>query len=338
MSHWFDGFNHTYRFQLIPAGDGSCKVIYNSRRQVDTVIEEVRRTGKLNGISFGQKCDPCMSFFQKLRTIFMPFEPSIITFGGVTIRPNAPGIEATSQSTKPTAFRNLVTFIDANMITTLDPETLEPIGVTDQSKLHPTLTGSLSCAHAQYDPVTGDLYNYNLAFGWKSTYRIFKVSARSGEAEILATVTESDVKAAYVDSFFLTEDYVVLGIWPAHFAAGGMSILWERNFMDAISNFDPDAETKWLVVDRKDGRGLVAKFTSPAMFAFHSANAWQEPANGKTDIYCDVIQYPNLDVLHRLYYENMISTGTGVAQYADKTSRKNVTPPGTVWQAFQLMV
>ncbi|THC93415.1 hypothetical protein EYZ11_007110 [Aspergillus tanneri] len=35
-------------------------------------------------------------------------------------------------------------------------ETLEPVGVTDQSVLHPNL---------KYDPITRDLFNYNLDSG-----------------------------------------------------------------------------------------------------------------------------------------------------------------------------
>ncbi|KAA8643749.1 uncharacterized protein ATNIH1004_010523 [Aspergillus tanneri] len=42
-------------------------------------------------------------------------------------------------------------------------ETLEPVGVTDQSVLHPNLKGPLTCA--QYDPITRDLFNYNLDSG-----------------------------------------------------------------------------------------------------------------------------------------------------------------------------
>lgn len=334
VSHWFDGFTHVYRFQLIPTTEGSCKVVYNSRRQVDALIEEVRKTGKLNGFSFGQKRDPCMSFFQKLKSIFEPSRSALGPEGqniGVTIRPDVPGFEASSRTgmeteQKKSQFKNLVTFTDATSIKTMDPDTLEPVGVADQSKLHPALTGPLSCAHAQYDPVTGDLYNYNLALGRNSTYRIFRVSAATGKTDILATISGSDIKPAYVHSFFLSEEYVVLGIWSAHYAAGGMSMLWERNLLDAISSFNPAAETKWLVVDRKNGRGLVAKFSSPAMFAFHTVNAWQEEANGNTNIYCDLVQYPNLDILHRFYYENLISTGNGAAKYAEKEARENVTP------------
>jgi torulene dioxygenase len=174
----------------------------------------------------------------------------------------------------------------------------------------------MSCAHAHFDPVNGDVYNVNLAFGMSATYRIFRTSRATGQTEILATISERDLKPAYLHSFFLTEDYVIVAVWPSYFAGGGAKMLWERNLVDAVEPFDPKNETKWLVVDRKHGRGLVAKFSSPAAFSFHTINAWQEERDGKTDIICDTIEYQNLDIFHRLYYENMMSTGEGVTKYA----------------------
>lgn len=72
LSHWFDGFTKIYRFHLIPENNGACKVLYNSRCQVDAQLERVRRTGRLDGITFAQKRDPCVSFFGKLQAVFEP--------------------------------------------------------------------------------------------------------------------------------------------------------------------------------------------------------------------------------------------------------------------------
>jgi torulene dioxygenase len=264
-----------------------------------------------------------MSYFQKLKTLF---EPGRVTTAdqaniGVTIHPNTPGFPSVTKAGEKTKDKmpqveNLVTFTDASTIKMMDPDTLEPAGVTNQTSLHPDLNGVISCAHAQWDPVKGDIYNYNLAFGRSATYRIFRVAAETGKTEILATVSGKDIKAAYIHSLFLTEDYVILAVWPAYFAAGGAAILWERNVMDALSKFNSEDEVKWLVVDRKHGRGLVAKFSSPAKFVFHQINAWQEEKDGETDIYCDLIQYDNLDIIHRLYYQNLVSTGEGVKDWS----------------------
>ena len=65
-SHWFDGFGHTHRFEIVAQDDGSSKVFYNSRRQNDKLIENVKKTGKYGHITFGQKMDPCIGIFGKV--------------------------------------------------------------------------------------------------------------------------------------------------------------------------------------------------------------------------------------------------------------------------------
>jgi torulene dioxygenase len=320
ISHWFDGFSHVYRFQIVPNTDGSCKVLYNSRRQVDELIERIRTTGKVE-MTFAQKRDPCRGIFQKLMTTFEPFQkPGRYTSNiGVTIAANVPGYdglaEELSEKSSKSKFNNLMVFTDNASGKKLDPDTLEPLGVTDQRRLHPELKGPISCAHPQYE--NGDVYNYNLDFSPSPTYRIFKTSMTTGNTEILASISGPDIKASYLHSFFLTQDFLILAIWPSYFAAGGMPILWNRNILDSIAKFNPEHKTKWIVVDRKNGRGHVATFNSPAAFSFHSINAWQEIGkDGKIDIYCDLIQYPDLHIIHSFYYENLMSTGPGVEKWA----------------------
>jgi torulene dioxygenase len=314
VSHWFDGFTHVHRFQLISTPSG-CTVLYNSRRQVDDLLEIVRKTGKLDGISFGQKREPCTSFFAKLKSVFEPQRsgnPQLENVG-VTIALNAPGLSSSSEKRRNV----LTTFTDTSATKHLDPTTLKPIGVASQTILHPALKGQLSAAHAAQCPLTGDTYNYNLAFGVAVTYRIFHTSASTHETSILATISGTDIKPAYVHSLFLTASFVILAIWPSYIAAGGAKILWERNLLDAIASFDPTNPIVWLVIDRHHGRGLVSKFTSPAAFAFHSINAFEEPSldAATTEVFCDVVQYHNLDILHKTYYDNLKSTGPGVADF-----------------------
>lgn len=272
-------------------------------------------------ISFGQKRDPCAGFFNKLKSVFEPAQNSNPGFSnvGVTISANPSGL-----APEP---KTLVLKTDTASLKKIDMETLEPIGVTDQTKIHPALKGPLSCAHAQFDHETGDMYNYNLDFGVNCTYRIFKSTLATGKTEILATISDKTIPAAYIHSFFLTEDFVILAVWGSHFIGTGIKLLWERNMMDAIAPFDPKSKVKWLVVDRKHGRGLVASFESPAMFSFHTVNAWQEKSSDKdesVDIYCDLIQYNSTDVLHRLYYENLVSLGPGVSKYTGEENRAKV--------------
>ena len=81
--------------------------------------------------------------------------------------------------------------------------------------------------------------------------------------------------------------------------------------MDSIAPFDKSKPVKWFVVDRKQGRGVVASFESPAAFCFHTTNAYEVASsngNDAVDLICDLIEYDNLDLLHMFYFENLKET------------------------------
>jgi len=294
---------------------------------VDAFIEQIRRTGDLNGFCFGQKRDPCESYFKKMTSLFVPAVTSLLGMDskdkslpntGVTVSPNFPGLKSSrpkDQRRNP-ELRSLWLKSDNEVLKEIDPETLESIGVAGQKDLHPSLSGPLAAAHAKTDPVTGDVFNYNLNFGNKVAYRVFCVSASTGKTTILAKIT--DAEAAYIHSLFLTENYVILCVWNSHIAAGGMKMLYTRNLLDAISPLDPNVRPKWYVIDRKNDMGVVATYTSDAFFCFHTVNAWEERPSGqdgRTDIVGDMTMYDNLDIIKRFYYENMKGTAPGSRDY-----------------------
>jgi torulene dioxygenase len=318
------------------------KVRYNSRLACDRLLEDLQKRGSWKGYSFGQKRDPCTSFFGKVMTSFTATVIENPKKGGsidpssenvsVTLSVNMPGLPTTAESyskaqsgkslNKPetprhaSSIQSLYSKTDSSVLKQLDPETLEPIGLAKQSILHPSLKGPLSSAHPKTDPITGDLYNYNLDLvGRYVTYRVFGVSASTGKTEILATISGPGIAAAYLHSLFLTPDYVVLCIWSAHFAMNGISIVWNTNILDSIAPFSPSNTTKWLVIDRHHGRGLVAEFESPAMFSFHTTNAWQDE---KGDVICELVEYENLDILHKFYYEAIKSSSPAATTWANK--------------------
>ncbi|SMR53414.1 unnamed protein product [Zymoseptoria tritici ST99CH_1E4] len=336
LSHWFDGFTQLYRFQIIPDDDqdgATCKILFNSRRQVDGLMEKARKSKRLDDITFAQKRDPCEGFFGKVMTLFTSAfakrEGPEDLMSGVTVHRAVHGGGGGNNL--------LETRTDQGAFKTVDATTLEPKEVITQTKLHPDLTGPMSCAHAQFDPVTGDAFNFNLAFGRHATYKMYCTSAATGKTEILATITEPDIPAAYLHAFFLTENYVILCVWSSHYAAGGLKTLWERNVLDALTPFDDAKPVHWLVVDRKNGNasnGAVKRFTSKAMFAFHTVNAFEvKNENGTTDLLCDIVEYPTMEVLQGLYYENLVSDGAGARDRGIKKSTlaryrlKNVTSP-----------
>lgn len=233
----------------------------------------------MDDFTFGQKRDPCESFFKKVSSFFVTVgsqflhhqtPPANAKNVGVTMSMDIPGLKA-PQLAERAARRSLYNKTDASIYQEIGPETLQPVGIAYQTSLHPQLKGQLSASHAKSDPTTGDVFNYNLEFGPKPKYHVFQVSASTQKTRILATIEGPEVRAAYIHSLFLTKRYVILCIWGGHFQLGGARILWEHNLLDAMTEWDGSAKSHWFVVSRDDG--LVATYTSGAFFCFHTINA-----------------------------------------------------------------
>lgn len=329
-NHWFDNFAQVHRFQIhAPTAEGEkVRVTYNSRLTSDGLIEKVRKAGRIDGITFAAKYEPCKTFFQKLQSIFTP-AVRILQRGlpkpdeaniNVTMSVNFPGLSATGQaalgSRDKTRIATLCTKADPAMIQMLDSETLEPIGLAKQEVLHPDLKGHLSCAHAKSDPVTGDVFNFNLQFGGAlGTYRLFRTSASTGKTSILATLQHITV---YIHSLFLTENYVILCLWNSHFRAGGSMILWNDNIIDSME-FNQSVPAKWVVVDKRSveegGQGVVATYESPPFFGFHSVNAYEHTSDdGLKHITADVPAFQSLGILDTFYFDNLLSDSPKAGQ------------------------
>lgn len=333
MSHWFDAFAQVHRFNLV----SPTRVLYNSRHTCDGVLAEIRQTGQLPaGFSFAQRRDPCQSLFKKFMATFEPRRDLVCGNGGgvknaakvnicVTLSTDYPGIPSLSSpssahskrsETSPgkAQSRRLYSKTDATVLQELDPETLEPIGLANQSMLHPELTGACSAAHARTDPVTGDIFNYNLTLGRTCIYKVFQVCKGSGEATILATIT--DAPGAYIHSFFLTERYVVLCVWGAHYGFGGLKVLYHKNLLDAIDPWDPAKPSRWYVIDRTSARrGVVSTHHSEPFFAFHSINAWED---AEAHIIAEIPAYDNLDILKKFYLKNIKGDSTGARAWSER--------------------
>lgn len=284
---------------------------YQSRRTCDEYLELVKKTGKVDGITFGAKRDPCKSIFAKIFTMYTATRSTKNI--GVTLSVNLPGFGYSKNAEKASVnghsndVQTLHAKTDNVLIKKINPETLEPEGVAMQKDLHPDLVGELAASHAKSDPITGDVFNFNLKLGYKSTYRVFRTNASTGKTDILATFV---AKPCYIHSLFLTENHVVLCVWNSHLTWAGLSILYHKNMHDAIT-FDPSTKATWYVVDRTPAnKGLIATYESDAFFCFHTVNAWEEPSPtdpSKTDIITELSGYDNTDVIHSFYYQTLIS-------------------------------
>ena len=328
VNHWFDNFSQVHRFQLHASEAGQpLKVTYNSRLTSDGIIDKIKRDGRLDAFTFASKYDPCKSFFKKMQSVFQtppPSAPNEVNIG-VTLSANFPGLSKTAGPTKHiynnSGLETLAARTDAPHFQMLDPQTLEPIGLAKQEVLHPELKGVGSGAHAEHDPATGDIFNYNLDFGRQGTYKIWRTSTSTAETSILATFQHA---SAYLHSMFMTENFVILAIFNSFYTAGGATILWKRNLLEAMS-FDDSRPCTWFVVDRRPpeagGKGLIATYESEAMFCFHTINAYEETApDGKVDILADLAGYDNMDILDKFYYNNLVSDAPNAAKWSDASN------------------
>ncbi|KAJ0164423.1 Beta,beta-carotene 15,15'-dioxygenase [Colletotrichum tanaceti] len=394
VSHWFDGFAHTHKFDIVAPSKassssssssspahGRTRVFYSSRRQCDELVASIKATGRQNRYTFGQKADPCIGIFGKFMGVFSKGDgPNIC----VAVSANVPGfgsresdddgersgqqkedeekekeeVEEKEEKEEDKAkrsdgekkdgtpgqglsgsghrnrnrVRSLWLSTDSSPLQEIDPDTLEPVGIATQDRLHPDLSGPMSCAHAQRDPDTGDMYNFNLALSMTSTYRVFRTSAATGKTDILAAISGPDAKPAYIHSFFLTSSFVVLCIPSSHLAYRGMAVPWQRNILDAIVPFDPANRCRWYFVDRLHGKGVVASFETPAGFFFHATNAFEEPSAaaaaddddgqpGFVDVFCEIAGYQNLNILHNLYYDVLLNRNDATTRFWTENER-----------------
>lgn len=316
-------------------------MFYTSRRQCDDWIKHVQKNGPREVITFAQRSDPCIGIFGKLMSSWKVArrdkQAKSFENVSVTVQLGVPGLPSQAEAAAATPngghpSRPAVWLgTDANMLREIDPETMEPLGVAVQADLHPSLDGPFSCAHAERCPITGDYFNINIKPGRTGIYRVFRVSATSGKTEILAEFSRIDLPVAYIHSFFLSEHFVVLRVPCSHLKTYGVGVLWEKNIMDAIVPFDEKNKTKWFVVDRLHGRGIVAEFETDAAFFFHTVNCFEEAVDtddgalGPTvRISCDVVEYPTMNILHALYYDVMMDRD-GMAKSAWGTAEKAKT-------------
>ena len=331
VNHWFDSFAQVHRFQIHPptSDRDHVRVTYNSRLTCDGVIERVQRTGKYEGYTFGTKYDLCTTYFQKLKSFFTPVAPAHKADEvnqSVTVSANLPGLtlngERSNQGVENKKISTLCNRTDGSSFQMLDPQTLEPIGLAEQKTLHPELKGPCSATHAKSDPITGDVFNYNLEISRTGIYRVFTVSASTGKTSILATV---HAEPSYVHSSFLTDNYVVLCVWNAFFTWSGASVFFYMNFVDAFAPFDESKPAEWFVIDRLPpelgGKGLVATYKSSSFFAFHAVNAYEEitttEQGASVNIIADVVAYDTNACVKSYFLDNIMSDSPTARTFRD---------------------
>lgn len=262
LAHWFDGLAMLHRFSF--AGG---RVAYANRFLGSRAYEESRRTGRVAFAEFAT--DPCRSLFKRVASAF---SPDLTDNGNVNVSRVGDEFLAMTEAPLPVVF---------------DPETLEAAGVAYRPP------GQLTTAHPHHDPATGEMVNFAVHLGPRSSYRFYAQSGRD-QQRIIASLPVG--QPGYVHSFGMSERFLVLVefpfvVNPARLALSGQPYI--RNY-----RWEPERGTRLLVVDRASGE-LAGSFRTDALFAFHHVNAYEEG----DELVVDVCAYADPSVIDALYLD-----------------------------------
>ncbi|KAG1456140.1 hypothetical protein G6F56_006901 [Rhizopus delemar] len=285
IRHAFDGLPMVHRFQL--NGDQN-SVTYNSRHTAKSLEKEIQSDtrglvffGHVINLSFWYWFKDSLVRFYKLVLFPSSKNPDGASVG-VTVTPNYPLPLGINKE------KSLVTKTDANILQKIHADTLMPEKLFSYKDYDPHLNGIFSAAHHQFDPKTGEIFNFSLdLFPPKLT--VFKIS-KEGHQTILANL--KDFKTSYIHSFYLTENYIILPQSPLVYQ-DSLNILLSGTALSALTW--TDQQSVFHVIHR-NGQGLVASITAPPFFTFHVANAYEQDHLLILDACC----FENADVLYQL--------------------------------------
>jgi carotenoid cleavage dioxygenase-like enzyme len=179
------------------------------------------------------------------------------------------------------------------MAVRFDKETLATLGIDGYAD---PLGGQVTTAHPHQAPGTRDLINYVLRFGPNSKYQIYRQRPNSMTRELVAAVP--DRAPGYLHSFGVTEDYVVLAVFP--FVVNPLALLLRgRPFIENY-RWHPELGTKFVVVRLSDGR-VRATCRAEPFFAFHHINAYVQG----NELVVDASSYSDASVIDALYLDRL---------------------------------
>ncbi|GHO97970.1 15,15' beta carotene dioxygenase [Reticulibacter mediterranei] len=266
--HWFDGLAmlHSFSFQ---AG----AVSYANKFLQSPAYKAAKETGK---ISFGEfATDPCRSIFQRVASAFSSESGAN---ANVNISKMGEAFVALTEIPLPVEF---------------DSRTLETVGVIHHDD---GVAGQHSTAHPHYDPIRRAGINSITQFGPKSHYNIHTIADGTTQRTLIGSIPVRE--PAYIHSFGMTENYIVLVEFPL--VVNPLSLLTHGK--PFIENFQwkPELGTHFHVMRAVDGR-VVKSYPGPTFFAFHHINAFERG----NDVVVDIVTYPNASIIDNLYLDKV---------------------------------
>ncbi|SDT10139.1 Carotenoid cleavage dioxygenase [Paenibacillaceae bacterium GAS479] len=156
-----------------------------------------------------------------------------------------------------------------------DPYSLDTMGLLPYGDRFP---GHYSTAHPHYDYKQKSLFNFTVEFGPVSKYHLYaKPDGQSKRSLIASIETQSP---AYMHSFAITENYVVLVEFPLIF--NPLELMQSEKAIADCMHWTPGKGTRFLVVGKHSGK-LERVVDCDSFFSFHHINAFEKQG----DIFID---------------------------------------------------
>lgn len=288
LSHWFDGLAMLHAFAV---ADG--EVRYSNKYLESNAYTHVESEGELGYSEFAT--DPCRDLFDKF---FSRFSPNLTDNANVNISKQAEKFVSMTETPMPVEF---------------DPETLETIGVAEYED---DLDGSLTTAHPHHDD--GYTYNYVTDFSRTSIYHVYRMSDEGRARETITTIDRD--RPAYMHSFGLTENYVVLAEFP--FVVNPLEMLVRNRPFIENYRWKPDRGTRFLLVDRETG-DVTADPVAEPFFSFHHVNAFEDDDG---TVVVDIVAYDDASLIDSLYLDEIRSEEFSIE--GGKLRRYRITDDG----------
>lgn len=267
ISHWFDGLAMLHAFTF-----GQGQVSYRNRFIRSDAYTQAMNHGTLEFMGFAQ--DPCISIFQRFFAYFLPsMTPTLVQNANVNVMRIAQQHVALTETPLPVRF---------------DPDTLATLGVLDYRDPY-SKKNCFESAHPHRDHLRQQTVNLQIELGARCLYRLYTVADSEPPVRKQFFEMNSD-RASYMHTFALTQNYAVLVEFPL--VLNSLDLLLRGGGYISQFRWEPQRNTCFHVIDRKDGRKLRTFETEP-FFCFHHVNAYEE----RDTLVVDLIRHPDAKIV-----------------------------------------
>lgn len=247
--HWFDGDG---MISAIAFDDGGIRY-FNRYVRTDNYVNETRE-GRLLYRGFG-KMRPGGIIANAFRQASNVSNTSVVLLG-----------------------ERLLSLWEGGSPYALDPKTLATFGLEDFGGRVRAFS-----AHPKIDPIGGDLYNFGIDYGAKTTLTPYRIG---GDGALTALPAITLPYPVMNHDFVLTENYLVFCLGPI--LVHPLKFLLGFSSFDGALHWDGGRSTLILLV-RRDGSAPPRWIETDAFFQFHFANGFERDGA----LVVDLTRYPD---------------------------------------------